>query len=93
MVLHFDLKSGYWQVDLHHKEKIAFGMGQQMYQFTVMTFGPCNAPAIFQALVETVLKGFTSHVSYLNDVILIGRTFHMHLLNPWKVFQRFEKPA
>jgi hypothetical protein len=48
MVLHLNLKSGYWQVDLHpEKEKIAFGMGQGLWQFTFMTFGLCNAPAMF----------------------------------------------
>jgi hypothetical protein len=36
-----DLKSSYWQVDLHpdDKEKTAFSMDQGLRQFMVMPFG------------------------------------------------------
>jgi hypothetical protein len=51
----------YWQVNLHpdDKEKNAFSRGQGLWQFTVMPFGLCNAPASFERLVETVLRGIT----------------------------------
>jgi hypothetical protein len=40
-----DLKSSYWQVDMHlgDKEKTAFYMGQRIWQVTVVPFGLCNA--------------------------------------------------
>jgi hypothetical protein len=88
-----DLKSGYWQVDVHpdNKEKTAFSTGQGLWQFTVMPFGLCNAPATFDRLMETVLQGLTydSCLVYLDDMIVIGRTFQEHLLNLRKVFERF----
>jgi hypothetical protein len=45
-----DLKSCYWQVDVHpdDKEKTAFSLGQGLWQFTVMPFGLCSAPATFE---------------------------------------------
>jgi hypothetical protein len=90
-----DLWSGYWQVDVHpdDKEKTAFSTGQGLWQFTVMPSGLCNAPATFERLMKTVLRGLTydSCLMYLDDVIIIGHTFQEHLLNLRKVFERFRE--
>lgn len=44
-----DLKSSYRQVDLHpDKKKTAFLMDQGLWLFTVMTFGLCNTPVMFE---------------------------------------------
>jgi hypothetical protein len=90
-----DLKSGYWQVDVHpdDKEKTAISTGQVLWHFTVMLFGLCNAPATFERLMETVLLGLTNDTSvvYLDDVIIIVHTFQDHLLNLRKVFERFRE--
>jgi hypothetical protein len=88
-----DLKNRCWQVDVHpdDKDKTAFLAGQVLWQFTVVPFGLCNAPATFERLMETVLRGLTynSCLVYLDDVILVGHTCQEHLLNLWEVFQRF----
>jgi hypothetical protein len=58
-----------------------------------MPFGPCNAPATFERLMETVLRGLTYDLClvYLDDVIVIGHTFPDHLFNLRKVFHRFRE--
>ncbi|GBN26385.1 Retrovirus-related Pol polyprotein from transposon 297 [Araneus ventricosus] len=80
-----DLKSGYWQVEIQpeDKEKTAFTTGQGLWQFKVMPFGLRNAPATFERLMETVLRGLTSEAClvYLDDIIIVGRTFQEHLNN------------
>jgi hypothetical protein len=46
------------------------------YGSSVMPFGLCNAPAIFESLMETAFEAsFTSQVVYLDDMIVIGRIF------------------
>lgn len=54
-----DLQSGYWQVEIDERdrEKTAFSMGDGLWEFSVMPFGLCNAPATFERLMEHVLKG------------------------------------
>ncbi|GBN86053.1 Retrovirus-related Pol polyprotein from transposon 297 [Araneus ventricosus] len=90
-----NLKSGYWQVEIQSedKEKTAFTTGQGLWQFKVMPFGLCNAPATFERLMETVLRGLASQAClvYLHDIIIVGRTFQEHLNNIRKVFQRLQK--
>jgi hypothetical protein len=90
-----DLKNGYWQFDVHpdDKEKTAFSTGQGLWQFTVMPFRLCNAPATFERLRKTVLRGLTydSCLVYLDDIIVIGNTFQEHHLNLRNVFERFRE--
>ncbi|GBL92230.1 Transposon Ty3-I Gag-Pol polyprotein [Araneus ventricosus] len=89
-----DLKSGYWKVEIRpeDREKTAFITGQGLWQFKVMPFGLCNAPATFEILMETVLRGLSSEAClvYLDDIIIVGRTFEEHLNNLRKVFQRLQ---
>lgn len=44
-----DLKSGYWEIKIRteDKEKTVFSVGNGLWQFIVMPFGLCNAPATF----------------------------------------------
>ncbi|GBM91843.1 Retrovirus-related Pol polyprotein from transposon 297 [Araneus ventricosus] len=90
-----DLKSGYWQVEIQSedKEKTAFTTGQGLWQFNITAFGLYNAPATFERLMETVLRGLTSEAClfYLDDIIIVGRTFEEHFNNIRKVLQRLQK--
>jgi len=67
-----DLASGYWQVEVDEKDrpKRAFTAGSGLYQFAVMPFGLCNAPATFERLMERVLSGLPWEVCllYLDDI-------------------------
>ena len=55
-----DAKRGYWQIRVHpsSQEKTAFATHDGLYEFRVMPFGLCNAPATFQCLMQRVLSGF-----------------------------------
>ena len=90
-----DLKSGYWQVPLDDsaKEKTAFSTGSGLWQFNVMPFGLCNAPATFERLMEQVLFGLPMSVAlvYLDDIIVPGQSFSQHIANLQQVFERLRK--
>src|SRR6185436_3858286 len=54
-----DLASGYWQIEMdpEDKEKTAFISERGLFDFNVMPFELCNAPATFQRLMDAVLAG------------------------------------
>ena len=78
-----DLASGYWQVGMHpdDQHKTAFASHRGLFEFKVLPFGLCNAPATFERLMEFVLAGLigTSCLVYLDDIVIFSRTFEEHL--------------
>ena len=90
-----DLLSGYWQVEMKaaDKEKTAFCTTEGLFQFKVMPFGLCNAPASFQRLMDLVLTGlqWSQCLVYLDDIVVLGRSFEEHIQNLNAVFQRLHQ--
>ncbi|GFW35995.1 hypothetical protein TNCV_4928591 [Trichonephila clavipes] len=59
----------------------------------VMPFGLCSAPATFERLMETVLGGlsYEACLVYLDDIIIVGRSFEEHLKNIRRVLQKLKE--
>ncbi len=53
-----DAKTGYWQIPMQalSREKTAFVTYNGLYEFRVMPFGLCNAPATFQHLTQRIFS-------------------------------------
>ena len=65
-------------------------MPDGLFEFKVMPFGLRNAPATFQHLMDTILAGlqWTNCLVYLDDIIILGKTFQEHLCNLRAVFDQ-----
>ena len=87
-----DLASGYWQVSLSQEARVktAFATHSGLFQFRVMPFGLCNAPAPFEHLMDRVLQGlrWSRCLVYLDDIISFGSTFDGALANLTLIFER-----
>lgn len=74
-----DLFSGYYQVPMakDSRDKTAFVTPNGQYQFKRMPFGLCNAPAVFQRMINVILGSLDGDtaMAYLDDIISGSRTF------------------
>jgi hypothetical protein len=75
------------------RAKTAFITREGLFEWRVMPFGLCNAPATFERLMELVLSGlmWSACLVYIDDVIVYGRTFEECLSNLTKVLERFRR--
>ena len=78
-----DVASGYWQVRLSEdaKPKTAFATHSGLFQFAVMPFGLCKAPATFERLMSQVMRGlhWKRCLVYIDDILVFGHDFESAL--------------
>ena len=78
-----DVRWGYYNIRLREGDewKAAFRTNLGLFEPTVMFFGLCNAPATFQAFVNTIFKELIHRdvvVIYLDDILIFSRDQHSH---------------
>ena len=87
-----DAASGYWQIPMEESSipKTAFICSEGLYEWLVMPFGLCNAPATFQRVMQNVLAGllWTECFVYIDDVLVFGRTLAEHNYRLERVLRR-----
>ena len=90
-----DLTSGYWQVGMHPEsiQKTAFISREGLYEFNVMPFGLCNAPATFQRAMDNMLGDYNWKFAmvYIDDINVFSRTFEEHIQHLQLIFQRIRE--
>nr|XP_061825306.1 uncharacterized protein LOC133612154 [Nerophis lumbriciformis] len=90
-----DLAAGYWQVELtpRARKAAAFCTKNGLFEWNVMPFGLCNAPATFQRLMDRVLAGmqWETCLVYLDDIIVLGSNVPQMLQRLGQVFSRLHQ--
>ncbi|XGW13215.1 hypothetical protein V3C99_013667, partial [Haemonchus contortus] len=91
-----DLASGYWQIRLSEdaKRKSAFTTSEGLFQFTVLPFGLSTSPAVFQRMMDRVLKGLELEDEvfvYIDDILIATESVERHYVVLRKVFEALGK--
>jgi len=90
----FDLKSGFWQVEMAYdsRQKTAFVTTAGLFQFKTMPFGTRNSSATFQRLMQTVWREIVgkSCFVYIDDIIIYSK-IKEHLVDLRTVMEKLSK--
>lgn len=86
-----DPRNTYHQVRIREGDewKMGFNAPSGHYEYLVMPFGLSNAPAVFQAMINDMLRDFLDHFVYVYlDDILIYSDLDSHKTHVTRVLQR-----
>ncbi|KAK2370424.1 hypothetical protein QL285_083475 [Trifolium repens] len=86
----FDLKSGYYQIQLEEKDKYktAFVVPFGHYEWNVMPLGLKNAPSEFQHIMNDILNDYQEFsIVYLDDILVFSKSLNEHFDHLEKFFK------
>ena len=91
-----DLKSRFWQIKMDElsKQYTAFTLGNLgFFECDHMPFGLCNAPAMFQQLMQNCLRelNLIYCLIYLDEIVVLLHTAEEHLHCLCIIFDRFRE--
>ena len=78
-----DLKNGFnlLRIAKGDEWKTAFRTRYGLYEYNVMPFGLCNAPASFQSIINEVLRELLNEgvIVYIDDILIYSETMEEHV--------------
>ena len=91
-----DLKSGFQQIKMDEslKQYTSFTVGNLgFFKCDCMPFGLCNAPAMFQQLMQNCLweLNLIHCLIYLGDIVIFSQTVEEHLHHLHLIFDQFRE--
>ena len=85
-----DLSDAYLQIQVEevYSKLLCVNTHRGLYKFELLPFGVKNTPAIFQQVMDIMLRGFDFAVIYLDDVLINSKSVVEHKDHVHKVFAK-----
>jgi len=87
-----DLKNGYYLIRIAEGEewKTAFKSRYFLYEYTLMPFGFCNPPSMFQSMINDVFCDMLDVrvIAYMDDILIYTETVEEHASLVRRVMER-----
>ena len=73
--------------------KTAFCCRYGLYEYTVMPFELCNAPATFQSMINDIFRDVLDEgvIAYMDDILIYSETIEEHVSLLRRVMERLRK--
>ena len=93
MFLTLDLSNAYLQMPLSNESKpyTTINTHLGLFQYNRLCFGIASAPAIFQRVMDNLLKGLKHVSGYLDDILITGSSERDHTDNVSMVLHRLKE--
>ncbi|KIH69313.1 reverse transcriptase [Ancylostoma duodenale] len=88
--LQIDLSDAYLQIELSDESKkmVVINTHRGLFQYNRLPFGIKTAPGIFQQVMNKMVAGLRGVATYLDDILVCGRTEQEHMENLLASFER-----
>ena len=88
-----DLSHAYLQVPLAEESQkyLVINTHKGLYAYKRLPFGVASAPAVFQRNMDNILQGLSGVCTYLDDILVTGKTADKHIKNLNAVLTRLRE--
>ena len=88
-----DLSHAYLQVPLAEESQkyLVINTHKGLYAYKRLPFGVASAPAVFQRIMDNILQGLPGVCTYLDDILVTGKTADEHTKNLNAVLTRLRE--